>query len=155
MNGLKRSLLGGWESSGIALILSGMPPNPTLSHDNLDWAVRLRTGPIQPALTYPGAVTEWFNPADFAAPAPLAIGDAQEGAIRGPGRINFNISMFKLFCLYSEASNLRLSTEFCHAFNHTRFHDLNTSYGASALGRVTDTHDPRNIELSLAPVPKV
>jgi hypothetical protein len=100
------------------------------------------------AITYPQTVGEWFNTAAFAAPAQLAFGNAQEGAIRGPGRINFNLSMFKLFRI-TEAAHVRFGAEFYNAFNHTQFHDVNTSFGASQFGQVTDTYDPRVIELSL------
>lgn len=99
-------------------------------------------------LTYPGTVNEFFNTAAFAAPASLAFGNSQEGAIRGPGRINFNVSLFKQF-RFKERANLRFGAEFYNAFNHTQFHDLNTSFGNSAFGQVVDTYDPRTIELSL------
>jgi hypothetical protein len=69
--------------------------------------------------------------------------------IRGPGRINFNLSMFKLFRLWNESSNLRFGAEFYNALNHTQFHGVNTSFGQSAFGQVTGTYDPRTIELSL------
>ena len=46
--------------------------------------------------------------------------------------------------------NLKFGAEFYNAFNHTQFHDVNTSFGSSAFGQVTDTYDPRVIELSLS-----
>ena len=36
-----------------------------------------------------------------------------------------------------------------NTFNHTQFHDIGTTYGASNFGQVTDTYDPRVIELAL------
>ena len=148
--GLAGSLLGGWEFSGITLVQSGLPLNPTLSYDNLGLGGNSTDRPnIAGAISYPQTRTEWFNPAAFAAPPQLAFGNSQEGAIRGPGRINFNLSMFKNFRLWNESSNLRFGAEFYNAFNHTQFHDVNTSFGNSAFGQVTDTYDPRTIELSL------
>jgi hypothetical protein len=148
--GLAGSLLGGWEFSGITLLESGLPLNPTLSYDNLGLGGNSTDRPnIAGSLTYPQTRTEWFNTAAFAAPAALAFGNAQEGAIRGPGRINFNLSMFKLFRLWNESSNLRFGAEFYNALNHTQFHNVNTSFGQSAFGQVTGTYDPRTIELSL------
>jgi hypothetical protein len=148
--GLTGSLLGGWEFSGITLVESGLPLNPTLSYDNLGLGGNSTDRPnAAGALSYPQTRTEWFNPAGFSAPAQLAFGTAQEGAIRGPGRINFNLSMFKNFRLWNESSNLRFGAEFYNALNHTQFHDVNTSFGNSAFGQVVDTYDPRTIELSL------
>src|SRR5581483_9925762 len=147
--GLRGSLLGGWELSGITLIESGLALNPTLSYDNLGLGGNATDRPDAAGpLTYPQTRTNWFNTADFAAPAALAWGNAQEGAIRAPGRINFNLSMFKNFQI-REASRLRFGAEFYNAFNHTQFHDVNTSFGSSQFGQVTDTYDPRVIELSL------
>ncbi|MGA8596901.1 MAG: carboxypeptidase regulatory-like domain-containing protein [Bryobacteraceae bacterium] len=152
--GLKGSLLGGWELSGITLIESGLPLNPTMSTDILGLGGNTTDRPnANGALTYPQTVTEWFNTGAFSAPATLAFGNAQEGAIRGPGRVNFNLSMFKLFSMpfpgSDVGSKLRFGAEFYNAFNHTQFHDVNTSFGSSAFGQVTDTYDPRVIELSL------
>lgn len=152
--GLRGSLLGGWEISGITLIESGLPLNPTMSTDILGLGGNTTDRPnANGPLTYPQSVTEWFNTAAFSAPATLAFGNAQEGAIRGPGRVNFNLSMFKLFSMpfpgSDVGSKLRFGAEFYNAFNHTQFHDVNTSFGSSTFGQVTDTYDPRVIELSL------
>ena len=148
--GVAGALLGGWEFSGITLIESGLPLNPTLSYDNLGLGGNTTDRPdIMSALTYPQTRLQWFNPADFAAPAQLAFGDAQEGAIRGPGRINFNLNMYKDFRLWNESTKLRFGADFYNALNHTEFHDVNTSFGNSAFGQVVDTYDPRTIELSL------
>ncbi len=148
--GLTGSLLGGWQLSGITLMETGLPLNPTLSYDNLGLGGNATDRPnIVSPVSYPSTVTQWFNTASFAAPPSLAFGSAQEGAIRGPGRINFNLQMYKNFRLPREGSNLKFGAEFYNAFNHTQFHDVNTSYGSSAFGQVTDTYDPRVIELSL------
>lgn len=150
--GVKGSLLGGWELSGITLLETGLPLNPTLSYDNLGLGGNATDRPnIVSAVSYPKTRLDWFNTADFAAPAALAFGDAQEGAIRGPGRVNFNLDMYKFFALpfITEGTRLRFSADFYNVFNHTQFHDVNTSYGSSSFGQVTDTYDPRVIELSM------
>jgi hypothetical protein len=148
--GLAGAILGGWEFSGITLIESGLPLNPTLSYDNLGLGGNTTDRPdIAGALNYPQTRLQWFNPADFSAPAQLAFGNAQEGAIRGPGRVNFNLNMYKDFRLWNEGSRLRFGADFYNALNHTEFHDVNASFGNSAFGQVVDTYDPRTIELSL------
>ncbi|HVN04988.1 MAG TPA: hypothetical protein VMT86_11255, partial [Bryobacteraceae bacterium] len=148
--GFAGAVLGGWEFAGITLIESGLPLNPTLSYDNLGLGGNTTDRPdIASALGYPKTRLQWFDTGDFSAPAQLAFGDAQEGAIRGPGRINFNLNMYKDFRLWNEGSKLRFGADFYNAFNHTEFHDVNTSFGASSFGQVTDTYDPRTIELSL------
>ena len=150
--GVAGSILGGWEFAGITLMETGLPLNPTLSYDNLGLGGNTTDRPnTAGSLTYPQTVTEWFNTSAFTAPAQLAFGDAQEGAIRGPGRINFNLSMYKSFRLWERngGGNLQFRADFYNAFNHTEFHDVNTNYGQSAFGQVVDTYDPRTIELGL------
>ncbi len=148
--GMTGSLLGGWTLSGITLCETGLPLNVTLSTDNLGLGGNTTDRPnIVSNLTYPGTVSQWFNTAAFAQPALLAYGNAQEGAVRGPGRVNFNLQMYKNFRLPREGMGLKFGAEFYNAFNHTQFHDVNTSFGQTNFGQVTDTYDPRVIELSL------
>jgi hypothetical protein len=129
--------------------------NPTMSTDILGLGGNTTDRPnANGALTYPGTVAEWFNTSAFSSPGTLAFGNAQEGAIRGPGRTNFNLSMFKNFSMPfpgsgDQGARVRFGAEFYNAFNHTQFHDVNVSYGSSAFGQVTTTYDPRVIELSL------
>ena len=147
--GLRSSLLGNWKISGITLMETGLPLNPTMSTDYLGLGGNATDRPnIDGAITYPGTVGSWFSTSSFSAPALLAFGNSQEGAIRGPGRINFNLSMYKDFN-FTERAHLRFGADFYNAFNHTQFHDVNTSYGQNNFGQVTDTYDPRVIELSL------
>jgi hypothetical protein len=151
--GFTASVLGGWQLSGITLITTGFPLNPTLSTDNLGLGGGTTNRPnLVSSLNYPKTVGEWFNTNAFDAPLDLAWGNAQEGAIRGPGRVNFNLSMFKMFNIPwpgSEGSRVRFGAEFYNAFNHTQFHNVNSSFGSSSFGQVTSTYDPRTIELSL------
>ena len=147
--GMKRTMLGGWQLSGITLIETGLPLNPTMSTDYLGLGGNTTDRPnLVSNITYPGTVNQWFNTAAFAAPPLLAFGNAQEGAIRGPGRINFNLQMYKNFAI-GERTSIKFGAEFYNAFNHTQFHDVNTSFGQANFGQVTDTYDPRVIELSL------
>ena len=106
------SLLGGRTLSGITLCETGLPLNPTLSTDYLGLGGNTTDRPnIVGSLNYPGTVGQWFNTAAFAAPPLLAFGNAQEGAIRGPGRVNFNLQMYKTFRLPVERANLKFGAE--------------------------------------------
>jgi hypothetical protein len=48
-----------------------------------------------------------------------------------------------------EKASLKFGAEFYNTFNHTQFHDVNTTFGQAQFGQVVDTYDPRVIELSL------
>jgi hypothetical protein len=152
--GLAGSLLGGWEFSGITLIQTGNPANVNLGYDNLGLGGNVTDrANIVSSVSYPKTVDEWFNPAAFAKPAPLAFGSAPEGVITLPGRVNFNWSMFKSFRMplanRAEGARLEFRAEAFNVFNHTQFYGVDTGYGDSSFGKVTSVHDPRVLQLGL------
>lgn len=71
-------------------------------------------------------------------------------ALRGPGRDNWNLALFKSF-LISEArgSRLEVRAESFNTWNHTQFEGnvqnggISTNLGASNFGAVTSAFDPR------------
>jgi len=75
-------------------------------------------------------------------------------ALRGPGRDDWNLSLFKSFVI-SEArgSRFELRADAFNAWNHTQFKgDANTggislNAGAGDFGTVTGAFDPREFQL--------
>jgi len=61
--------------------------------------------------------------------------EAEHRVRAGDRTIGFDIGAYENFL------------EFYNAFNHTQFHDVNTSFGQTNFGQVVDTYDPRVIEL--------
>jgi hypothetical protein len=151
-NRLLKTTLGGWEVSGIATMESGLPLNITLG--GAEGSNGLADATNRPnyagSISYPQTVTQWFNPAAFSLPAPGQWGTLTKGAIRGPGRDNWNISLFKSFLL-SEQRNSRLEfrVETFNTFNHTQFNGISTTYTASNFGAVTSVWDPRVFQLGM------
>jgi hypothetical protein len=147
------SVLGGWEFSGITLIQTGVPLTPTLPYDNLGIGAGTARPDVVGNLDYPHTLGAWFDTGAFAAPPPLSFGSAGRGIIRGPGRTNFNLSLFKSFSMpfpgNPEGAKLQFRAESFNAFNHTQFHNVNTSFGNSNFGKVTSTYDPRVWQLGL------
>jgi hypothetical protein len=151
--GLAHSLLGGWEFSGITLIQSGSPRNVTLNYDNLGIAAGGARPDVTGSVSYPKSVDQWFSPGAFSAPAPLSFGSAGYNILTGPGRANFNFSLFKSFSIpirgYSEGAKLQFRAEAFNAFNHTQFNGVDTTYGSGTFAKVTSTYDPRVWQLGL------
>jgi len=152
--GLAGSLLGGWEFSGITLIQSGVPLTPTLNYDNIGLGGGATARPdVVSSLNYPRTIDAWFNTAAFAKPAPLSFGSAGEGIIVGPGRANFNWSLFKSFRMpfpsHPEGAHLQFRAEAFNVFNHTQFYNVDTGFGSATFGKITSTHDPRVLQLGL------
>jgi hypothetical protein len=143
-NGLLRSTLGGWELSGIVTMTSGLPINPQLtgaqSSNGLPNATN-RPDRIS-KVSYPQKAGEWFDTSAFASPALGAWGNAGFNSLRGPGRDNWNLSLFKSFA-FGEERRLELRAECFNVWNHTEFDQVSNGLGSSNFGQVTSAYDPR------------
>lgn len=146
-SGLVKTLLGGWDVSGITMFETGTPLNITLSYDNLGLGGGTTSRPnTVSSVSYPGSVNEWFSPSSFANPAALQFGTAGRNSVAGPGRDNWNLSLFKAF-QFSERARFELRFETYNTFNHTQFNGVNTTYGNGGFGAVNSTFDPRTLQL--------
>jgi hypothetical protein len=145
-----KSFAGGWEVSGIVTMESGLPINITeggsLSSNGLSDATNRPD--FSGTISYPGTRYQFFDTSGFSNPAVGAWGNLAKGAFRGPGRNNWNISLFKSFLLSeSRNSRIELRVESFNTWNHTEFQNVSTSFGSSNFGQVTSTWDPRVFQL--------
>jgi hypothetical protein len=163
-NPVVHSLLGGWEFSGIGTMESGFPLNINLggSQSSNGLANSTNRPDLSGSVSLPHTITQWFDPSAFTLPALGAWGNFPRGSVYGPGRDNWNLSLFKAFT-FSEVHNVHLEfrAETFNAFNHTQFKDISTSANLSVdpvtkkttvtndFGHVTGTYNPRNIQLGL------
>ena len=99
---------------------------------------------------------QWFDPSSFTAPAAGTWGNLGHDALRGPGRDNWNLSLFKSFVLSeSRGSRLELRAESFNTWNHTQFKGdvqnggISTSLGSGNFGIVTNAYDPRVFQLGV------
>lgn len=160
-----RTAIGGWSLSGIVTAESGAPLNLGVSGNTVSSVITFagssaaagnrpdRVG----AITYPRTVNAWFDPTPFVAPAPGTWGDLPFNAIRGPGRDNWNISLFKSFVINERrGSRVQFRADAFNIWNHTQFKgDVNnggisTNVGAANFGAVTAAFDPREFQLGAA-----
>ena len=153
-----RMTLGGWEISGIVTAISGAPLNVGLAGPNVANIVSNtanrpnRNG----TMVNPHTVNQWFDTSVFSMPAPGTWGNEPHNGVRGPGRDNWNISLFKNFLINEErGTNLQFRAEFFNIWNHPQWvgdaqnGGISTNYGASNFGAVTAAYDPRTIQLAL------
>jgi hypothetical protein len=100
------------------------------------------------SISYPGTIAQYFSTSGFSNPAVGAWGNLGKGVVRGPGRDNWNLSLFKSFLLNeSRNSRIELRVETFNTWNHTEFQAVSTGFGASNFGQVTSTWDPRVFQL--------
>jgi hypothetical protein len=154
-NRLLKTTLGGWEISGIVTATSGAPLNIGLSGQNVASVVpnTANRPDVSGTMINPHTIHQWFDTSVFSMPASGTWGDEPHNGVRGPGRDNWNISLFKNF-QFSE-KNLQFRAEFFNIWNHPQWvgdtlnGGISTNYGASNFGAVTSAYDPRTIQLAL------
>jgi hypothetical protein len=157
-NRFLKSVVGGWQISGIVTMESGLPINITMTGAAGGLGVGGTNRPdLTGTLTTPHTVSQWFNPAAFSAPTPGAWGTLPYNDLRGPGRDNWNLSLFKRFTLWeSRGSYLELRLETFNTWNHTQFNAVSTGGTFLAngqpdpttnFGQVTSAFDPRILQL--------
>jgi len=90
---------------------------------------------------------QYYDTSVFSAPAPGTWGNLGHNALRGPGRDNWNISLFKTFA-FTENSGLQLRLETFNTFNHTQFQNVDSRLGDSRFGEFTSAYPARIMQLS-------
>ena len=145
-SGWKGTAFGGWQISNITTVRDGYSLTPGLSIPNQGNGARPNlTGP---SIAGPKTVAQWFNTAAFTAPAPGYFGNAGTGVIRGPGLINFDVTLQKTFRI-REKQGIEFRAEVFNVFNHTNFTTVSTTFGTGTFGQVTAAADPRIMEFAL------
>jgi hypothetical protein len=153
MNSAPRALdlvAGGWSINGITTMRTGSPLAVTVANNLLNTGTGNRANKVCDDLSYPKTVAQWFDRACFADPTdPYVFGNARQGAIRGPGLVNFDLSAFKNFS-FTERHQLEFRAEFFNAFNNPHFNNPVTNRASGDFGRITGTIiTPREIQLGL------
>ena len=156
--GVVGEALGGWEISGITRAETGEPYTVTATANFGGFSFRRRADYVGGNISLSNPSPDlWFNKTAFAAAAPDVIGNSPTGAVRGPGRNIWDISLRKEFGLPREGWKLRFQADFFNAFNHSnfRFSSINaliannTNINNSAYGTVTSAGPPRQIQFAL------
>jgi hypothetical protein len=136
---LLKSTVGGWQVSGIITVVTGAPLNITeggIAYDpgsnTGNVASKLQNATNRPnlsgSISYPKTVNEWFNPTAFTRTAAGEFGDLPFNSVRGPGRQNWNLALFKSFVLNEErGSRIELRAEAFNVWNHTQFNNISSS----------------------------
>lgn len=127
-------------------ITSGLPINPQLTGGQSNSGLNNATNrPDQSAsVGYPQTAAQWFNTEAFALPATGAWGNAGHNSLRGPGRNNWNLSLFNRLVLNNtRGSRFELRGESFNPWNHTEFNQVSNALGSKNFGPVTSAFDPR------------
>ena len=125
----------GWQLSGIGSFSSGIPlaitQTTTTGADLLGGGggadgqrVNLTCNPNQGH--FDKTVDAFFNTACISFAGRGDIGNAPKDAVRGPGRSNFDMTLFRNFNLGSDQRTMTFRWEVYNIFNHTQFNSIDT-----------------------------
>ena len=154
-----RTVAGGWQLSGYVTAVTGLPLNvdmggPQAYNGLPNWNGGPYSGAggnrpnVNGLISYPHTVNAWFNTSAFSAPVAGQWGNLGHNALTGPGRHNWNLSLFKNFVLSEKrGSRIELRAEGFNIFNHTQFTTVSSTFTSSNFGQVTATGDPRVFQL--------
>ena len=122
-HGVEEKLIGGWQFSGIATMLSGFPFTPQIgSNRSGDGDTRNPDRPsVNPAFSGPvvlGKQTRWFDPNAFVLPTAGTYGNLGRGVYTGPGLVSVDFSLTKNTRIMEKAS-LQFRAEVFNSMNHT------------------------------------
>jgi hypothetical protein len=154
-NGLVHSVAGGWEIAGTAIFESGVPVASQYGGNDTIGLGGGYTNRLNASgkMHYTKKVTAWFDTSKLSAPVAAWAGGQNQGfgsagkdAIVGPGRVNFTTSLYKSFT-FTERAHFELRIESFNTFNHTQFNNIDTKNTDGNFGQVTNTWDPRTLEL--------
>jgi hypothetical protein len=161
-HGLTHTMLGGWQYSGIATLATGTPftlTNGTNYGDNAGVGNAVGSGsyvdqigdpnsniPPRSQLAGPSYSKFFYNPNAFTTPTGLTFGDSGRDNLRNPGRVNFDMALFKHFAI-KESTAFEFRVEAFNVFNHPEWSGFPTGFGAADLFQVNGAHLGRILQL--------
>jgi hypothetical protein len=145
--GLLNLVLGGWQTNGILTIQTGQPFSPVLQTSTTNGTGSRPN--VVGNVNYPKTLQRWFDPSAFGTPAPFTYGNAGRNILFGPGRTNWDASLFKNFVIHEEI-RFEFRAEAFNVLNHPQFGLPNQSIGNAQVGSITSVvGNPRQLQLGL------
>ena len=165
-HGVAKTVLDGWQVSGITSFQSGQPLTVIFFSDPAGVFLFGKERPNQvgnpfvagavaanPGCAAPSSVhtrDNWFNPCAFVAQDPGTFGNEHRGALRGPHLQNWDLSLMKNFALH-EGVGLQFRAEAFNLFNHPNLATPDTAIDDGAnFSKVLGSLSPRILQMSLA-----
>ena len=151
---LTRALIGGWNLNAIASINTGQPFTVTSGVDNaLTGAGGQRADLVgNPYFTgdrtHQQIISQYLNPAAFAANAIGTYGVLGRNTFIGPGFANVDLGLVKDFAP-QERLKAQLRFEVFNALNHVNFANPAASRTSGTFMQITSAADPRILQLAV------
>jgi hypothetical protein len=160
-NAILRTVVGGWEISGITSYQSGAPTSVTVPVDVARIGVSSSRATVIADPNLPKSertLTRWFNTEAFLPPERMVqgqFGNSGKNILIGPGFEQWDIAVMKNFRI-KERANIQFRAESFNIWNHASFTGINTTvrFGANGqpiqnYGAVTGAGPGRVLEFGL------
>lgn len=149
-------LVGGWSINAVSTMQTGYPLQIYMNNNGNGPLGTSRQRPnatgVSPSLEadFSSRIDGWINAAAFSPAAPFTLGNVTRTiAMRGPGQVNWDISVFKTTAV-TEGLKVQFRAEALNAMNTPLFRAPNTAFGNPAFGRITSQANfPRMLQLGL------
>src|SRR5205823_1095102 len=93
-------------------------------------------------------LAQWFNIAAFGPNTIGTFGNSGRNAMRGPGLVSFDLSLFKRLKI-GERLVYELRGEFFNVMNHANFNNPTANLSNANFGRILSAGDPRVIQFAM------
>ena len=148
-SGPMSAILGGFRLSGVFSARTGTPVNITGTRltANTTQGVTNRpssTGPVQ-YLGGTGRGELWFDTSTFVEPIPGTLGTVGRNTVRGPGYVNDNLTLSRVF-RFTERYRLNVMFSAFNLTNTTHFNDPSGSFTGS-FGQITSSFGERQVRI--------
>ncbi len=147
-------IIGGWQTNGILIMQTGLPFTVGDAAANTGGAGGSRPDFVRDA-TLPSdqrSLQRWFDTTAFSTPAIYTWGNLARNSLFGPGRWNFDMSLFKEFPI-RERVTMQLRAEAFNLFNHPQFGQPSSTVNSPGAGTITSTvGNPRQLQVALRAV---
>jgi hypothetical protein len=155
-DGIMARFLQGWSIQGISNFQDGPWFTVYLPGDTLDtgsehsqWPDRISNPNLPEAERTPN---RWFDTSAFVSPESFRYGNAGRGTVEGPGMINLDFALHRIFDVH-DAQKLEIRLEMFNAANHTNFTVENGSqtqqFGTPGFGAMGKALPARQLQVAL------
>ncbi len=153
-NPTARSVIGGWQFSGIVSLRSGEPFSVYSAVDNSfsgigsDRADIIGDPYLGGSRSRGAEVNEFLNPAAFAVNTPGTFGNSGRNVFTGPGYATTDLSLEKSFRL-AERFAVQFRAEAFNAFNRPNLQNPVNTVGSPTFMEINSAFDPRILQFAL------
>jgi hypothetical protein len=144
-------IIGGWQLNGILRWVSGAPFTPVADATLCNCPGNSNFADVVAPTRYldgTGRGLLWFDPSSFAAPGPNRFGNAGRNSLRGPGFINYDMSVVRNFRMF-ERVRLELRGEAYNLTNTPRWGNPTNNVNNAAFGQILSASGERELQVAM------